>query len=104
MQERHHNRKIYFEELAATSRKYFIPYISRRFPIKFGMSILEIGCGDGGILLPFAELGCKTLGVDLSSNKIDNAIAAFKEHGTEGNFIAMDIFKYKMGGVENTSI
>ena len=34
------------------------------------MNILEIGCGDGGNLLPFTELGCNTTGVDLSAGRI----------------------------------
>ena len=65
MQERQKNRKLYFEELSITSKKYYIPYISKFKKIKEGMNILEIGCGDGGNLLPFAELGCSTTGVDI---------------------------------------
>ncbi len=54
MQERHRSREQYFKELAITSRKYFIPYITRYKKIEAGMNILEIGCGEGGNLLPFS--------------------------------------------------
>ena len=95
MQERQTNRELYFEELAATSKKYFIPYISEFKKIERGMSILEIGCGDGGNLLPFAEMGCDTTGVDISSGRIEDAIRFFRKRSARGTFIASDIFKMK---------
>ena len=95
MQERQKNRRLYFEELSITSRKYYIPYISKYKKIKKGMNILEIGCGDGGNLLPFTELGCNTTGVDLSAGRIKDAILFFEERQIKGNFIASDIFKLK---------
>lgn len=57
MQERHKNRFVYFKELSITSKNYFIPYIQNWFPIESGINVLEIGCGDGGNLLPFSEMG-----------------------------------------------
>jgi len=95
MQERRTNRKLYFKELSITSEKYFIPYISRFKKIEKGINILEIGCGDGGNLLPFAELGCNTTGVDISTGRIKDAILFFEEKKAKGNFIASDIFKLK---------
>ena len=55
MQERQKDRARYFSELAHTSEKYFIPYISPFMKVEAGMNVLEIGCGDGGNLLPFAR-------------------------------------------------
>lgn len=86
---------LYFNELAITSKKYFIPYISKHINIVEGMSILEVGCGDGGNLLPFAEIGCITTGVDISEGRIRDAILFFKENRIEGKFIASDVFKLK---------
>ena len=70
MQERHKNRKLYFHELAQTSQKYFIPYIKQFKQLGQDSRILEIGCGDGGNLLPFAQMGYYTLGVDISERRI----------------------------------
>lgn len=95
MQERQNNRKLYFKELAITSEKYYIPYISKFKEIGRGMSVLEVGCGDGGNLLPFAELGCDTIGVDISAGRIKDAIAFFEENHAKGKFIASDIFELK---------
>ncbi len=93
MQNRHTDRKLYFNELAATCRKYFIPYILAERYVGNGTDVLEIGCGDGGNMLPFAELGCNVTGVDISSEKIESAGRMFAENGTEGIFIVQDIFK-----------
>ena len=65
MQERHQNRLRYFMELAATSRDYFIPFIQNYKRIDKGMRVLEIGCGEGGNLAPFSQMGCCTLGIDI---------------------------------------
>lgn len=84
---------MYFKELAATSKKYYIPYIQTYKAIKAGMKVLEIGCGDGGNLLPFFEMGCHTTGVDIAGNRIKDAERFFREAGAKGVFIASDVFK-----------
>lgn len=93
MQERQTDRTRYFNELAQTSEKYFLPYISTFKELYEGMRILEIGCGDGGNLLPFSRRGCKVLGVDMSPSRIEVARQRFSEENAEGEFIASDIFK-----------
>ena len=95
MQTRHQNRFLYFNELATTSRNYFIPYIQQKFPIKPRMNVLEIGCGDGGNLLPFSQMGCRTTGIDISVNRIEDAKVFFQEMKAKGRFIASDIFNWK---------
>lgn len=43
-------------------------------------------------MLPFAELGCKTIGVDLSETRINDAKSFFQERGVKGSFIWDNIF------------
>ena len=93
MQERHTNRMLYFKELSVTSKRYFIPYIQRWRKIEAGMTILEIGCGEGGNLLPFAKMGCHVTGVDIAACRIEEAKCYFDACRTEGEFIAEDIFR-----------
>lgn len=91
MQKRHTDRERYFREQALTSRNHYIPYIKKmvgRLPRK----ILEVGCGEGGNLLPFAEEGCEVVGVDLSASRIEQARKFFEENRRKGEFIAADIF------------
>lgn len=95
MQERHENRNIYFKELSITSRNYFVPYIQCWHAIEARMNVLEIGCGDGGNLLPFSEMGCNTIGVDMAKSRIKDAKNFFNVHHAKGEFIASDIFKLK---------
>ena len=95
MQSRQLNRRQYYDELAVTGSKYFMPYIERFVDIKKGLNIIEIGCGEGGILLPFARRGCNVVGVDLDKNKIINAAKFFAEDGAQGRFMAEDVFKLK---------
>ena len=59
------------------------------------MDVLEIGCGEGGNLLPFSEIGCNTVGVDLAESRIKDAKTFFNESHTKGEFIASDIFNLK---------
>lgn len=92
MQTRQTDRARYFRELADTSQRHFIPYLSAFTRIESGMNVLEIGCGEGGNLLPFARMGCRVTGVDLASGKIANARLFFDEAGAEGRFIDSDIF------------
>lgn len=35
-----------------------------------GMSVLDVGCGDGTTAIPFAQLGCKVVGVDIAPNLV----------------------------------
>lgn len=95
MQERHKNRAIYFKELSITSKNYFIPYIQYSHTVEAGMNILEIGCGDGGNLLPFSEMGCNTIGVDIATSRIKDAKTFFEAVHAKGVFIAHDIFLLK---------
>jgi len=71
MQERHHNRRQYFDEQVLTTRAHVLPYIRQTMEVAATTRVLEIGCGEGGNLVPFLELGCQGVGVDLSQTKID---------------------------------
>lgn len=95
MQDRHFDNRRYFEELVTTSAKYFLPYIENYIQIGDGLKVLEIGCGEGGILLPFAHKGCTVVGVDLDARKIAAGTELFAQDKADGRFIAQDIFKLK---------
>ena len=94
MQERHINRNKYFEEQAITTEKYVIPFINGIREVERGMSILEIGCGEGGNLKPFLDAGCEVTGVDILEGKISNANKFFASHPLKSNLhlIISDIY------------
>ena len=95
MQERHLDRKKYFAEQAGTTEKYVIPFIRETIDISEDTSVLEIGCGEGGNLLPFLNIGCnRIVGVDLAAGKIKNARDYSSGHPDKDKitFIHKDIY------------
>ncbi|MDA3861083.1 MAG: class I SAM-dependent methyltransferase [Melioribacteraceae bacterium] len=80
MQERHTDRKKYFDEQVVTTEKYVIPFLKEFISIDSNLSVLEIGCGEGGNLKPFLDIGCSVTGVDLAENKIENGKKYFEQH------------------------
>jgi cyclopropane fatty-acyl-phospholipid synthase-like methyltransferase len=94
MQERHQKREKYFEEQAFTSGNYVIPFIESIRKLEHGTSVLEVGCGEGGNLKPFLDMGCKVTGVDILEPKISNAKKFFEKHELRKNLtlIASDIY------------
>mgnify|MGYP001038298862 CR=1 FL=1 len=95
MDERHTNRELYFKEQGTTIDKYVLPFIEDVMKIDKNTSILEIGCGEGGNLLPFVKRGCSNIvGIDMSEGKIANAKKYFEKQENYKNvtFIADDIY------------
>lgn len=93
MQERHSDHLRYFNEQAATTRKYYIPFIKSQMA-DMPKAVLEVGCGQGGNLLPFAEAGCDVTGVDINGWRIGQAREFFGERGFgRAEFIDSDVFK-----------
>lgn len=90
MQQRYQDRRLYFRELANTSREFYIDYVEKWCPIDTNTRILEIGCGEGGNLLPFAEKGCKVTGIDISERQTKRASQFFNENNQIGMFITSD--------------
>ena len=83
MQKRHTDRESYFDEQSQTSKNYYIPYIKEvigHIPDK----VLEVGCGEGGNLLPFAEAGCRVMGVDIDATRIEQARTFFAQRHQQG--------------------
>jgi SAM-dependent methyltransferase len=94
MQKRHSDRKMYFEEQVYTTSKYVIPFIEESFPVNGELKVLEVGCGEGGNLVPFLEKGCQVTGVDIAAGKIEAARVFFADHPGNNHLrlLAMDIY------------
>jgi SAM-dependent methyltransferase len=95
MHERHTDRELYFREQALTTSRYVIPFVSSLRQVTPALAVLEIGCGEGGNLLPFLEAGCtRVTGIDISGHKIENARRFYASipKGESVEFIAADIY------------
>lgn len=93
MQKRHTDRKMYFHDLEVTSQEYYIDYVSAYTKLTPESSILEVGCGEGGNLAPFARLGCRVTGVDIAECRIKDAKAYFSEISDTATFACCDFMK-----------
>ena len=93
MQQRHTDRATYFTESATTAQVYYLPYIERFKKITGPERVLEIGCGEGGNLFPFARLGCTVTGIDLAQCRIDQAHNFFARHQQQGTFVCSNFLE-----------
>jgi len=92
MQERHTNRLQYFNEQSESTRKYVLPYIlegKAQTPVN-KCRVLEIGCGEGGNILPFLELGYECWGVELSENNYNNALKFYSDNPLKENLYLLN--------------
>lgn len=95
MYEFHADRKRYFDIQVMNAGKYVIPFIEEKFPVKAGMRVLEIGCGEGGVLKAFINKGCVGVGVELDISRIAMANEYLPEDIAAGRlrFVAKDIYQ-----------
>ena len=95
MFEFHADRKKYFEIQKLNTEKYVIPFIEQKIAIKPGFRVLEIGCGEAGVLLPFLERGCIAVGVELDVPRLVIANEMLKDYVAAGKikFVGKDIYK-----------
>lgn len=96
MQARHKDYNVYFEESVCSSTKYYVPYIERYVSLssEHPLKVLEVGCGLGGNLLPFANMGHKVSGVDIDAPSIERAKLFYAERGVEALFTCKDVHFY----------
>lgn len=71
--EHHSNHRMRFDQQVENARDYVIPFIEQKLKLESGMRVLEVGCGEGGVLKPFFDRGLTTLGVDLDQPRLDLA-------------------------------
>lgn len=90
----HKDDKLRYEQQVDNSRTYVLPFIAQTKELGKEVNVLEIGCGEGGVLLPFAEKGCNCVGVDLNPIRIDFANDFMKEYVDKGQaeFIYKNVY------------
>ena len=84
-----------FRQQVLNAREYLLPFVEEAVPIREGMTVLEIGAGEGGVLQPFVERGCRCVGVDLSEPRIAVAREQMAEAVAAGSvrFLAIDVYE-----------
>jgi cyclopropane fatty-acyl-phospholipid synthase-like methyltransferase len=95
MFEFHTDKKRYFEIQLENAEEYVIPFIETKFNVTTGTRVLEIGCGEGGVLSAFIKRGCIGVGVELHEQRLQLARELLKDEIESGkiSFIAKDIYQ-----------
>jgi len=92
--EQHSSLETRFRQQVENAADYLVPFIGEAMPVQAGMRVMEIGCGEGGVLRAFTNLGCEVLGVDLSAYRIDAAKQLMAPEIAEGKavFLAKNVY------------
>jgi SAM-dependent methyltransferase len=83
----HHDVAEMLRQQTENAAAYVLPFIENALPINAGMRILEIGCGEGGVLKPFVDKGCTSVGVDLDEIRIVRANEQFAKEVADNKML-----------------
>ena len=94
MQERHLTPELYFNEQSYTTKNHVIPFIGEAMPVTGDLRVLEIGCGHGGNIAPFLDLGCTVTGLDINPGDIETAERFLASHAnrSRATLLTTDIY------------
>lgn len=84
----HKNVQVRFEQQAENSENYVLPFVAKTQEITAATRVMEVGCAEGGVLLPFLKKSCFCLGVDLATERIEWAKGFLKEY-VDNNQVAL---------------
>jgi cyclopropane fatty-acyl-phospholipid synthase-like methyltransferase len=93
----HKDRKRYFEMQVENAAQYVIPFIENVKTITSGTTVLEIGCGEAGVLKAFIAKGCTAVGVELEEGRLEEGKKYLSDEISEGklHLIASNIYTIK---------
>ncbi len=95
MLEQHRNPKLRFDQQVENSENYVLPFIEQSLNITSDIKVMEVGCGEGGVLVPFLQRGCNCLGVDLAEERLELGRSYLPEYISKGqlDFLNQDIYE-----------
>ncbi|MEY3945445.1 MAG: hypothetical protein RJB03_151 [Bacteroidota bacterium] len=96
----HKDEKVRFQQQVENAAAYVIPFIGQSLKIHSDMKILDIGCGDGGVMLPFLEKGCKVTGIELDEQKAVYARKFLSEYIASGQAEVINLNIYDEAALE----
>jgi len=94
MHEFHSDIKTYFNIQYLTARDHIIPYLEGKMDFSKKLRVLEVGCGEAGVLKAFLEKGHHCTGIELEQKRIDTAKKFFADvhNGDQIEFIVRNIY------------
>ncbi|MDR0546591.1 MAG: class I SAM-dependent methyltransferase [Dysgonamonadaceae bacterium] len=90
----HADTERYFQMQYQNCKNYVIPFIENHFPLKPKVRVLEIGCGEAGVLKAFLDRDCECAGVEICVPRLESARERLSNYLEQGvlNLIAKDIY------------
>jgi SAM-dependent methyltransferase len=83
----HTQKTQYFSYQRQNALDYVIPFIEGGMSLVAGSRVLEVGCGEGGVLLAFVERGCVGTGVELVESRYRQAGEFLEEEVAAGKIV-----------------
>jgi SAM-dependent methyltransferase len=75
----HTDPKKKWDQQYKVTKNHIVPFLKESIEFNHDLRIMEIGCGEGGVLKAFLEEGCRCYGVDISPTRVENARRFFDE-------------------------
>jgi len=70
----HRDATHYWQMQYRCAQEYVIPFLENECQINLrDKSVLEIGCGEGGVIAAFYDHGCSAMGMDISETRLQKA-------------------------------
>lgn len=94
MYEFHGDKRRYFDMTLAVTQKHIIPFIREQWSFPEQMEVLEIGCGEAGVLKAFTDLGYSCTGIELEDARLEHARGFMSDELKAGKvqFLNKDIY------------
>lgn len=80
----HLSINVRHQQQVDNAREFLLPFLEEVISLGKETKVMEIGCGEGGVLIPFIEKGMTVVGVDLNEARIRNAKELNKEAVSSG--------------------
>jgi SAM-dependent methyltransferase len=85
----HQDRELYFQHQQANTAAHVLPFIESILPVSPGTQVMEVGCGEGGVLKAFLDRGCIGTGVELDQPKAEMAGHFLREEIAAGKAVIL---------------
>ncbi len=94
MYEFHGNKQRYFDMTHQVTVGHIIPFLQSNWVFPKDMTVLEIGCGEAGVLKAFTDMGYRCTGIELEENRLEFAREFMKSELENGavQFLNKDIY------------
>lgn len=91
----HKDDRVRFDQQVDNAAGYVLPFIEKTKKMGESVRVMEVGCGEGGVLKPFIDKGCECVGVDLAEMRIELAKEFLHEAAASGKavFLTQNIYE-----------